>query len=294
MTAFSTIVVGFDGSDQGHDALALARALAGPQTRLVVCCAHPPDPPVLEPMDRATSTEAEAALRLRAARAALGGDPRAAYVTRCALSAAAGLHEEAVAQAADLLAVGSSHRGALGRVLPGSVTRQALQAAPCAVAVAPRGLADAPAGPLRRIGVGFDGGDEARAALRAAAAIAREHGARLRLVAVADLAATGFGWAVGAPYEALREAEHANLRRAMEDAIAALDGVEAEAVVREGRADAELAAASGDLDLLVVGSRNYGPLRRALLGTVSGRVADDAACPVLVVPRAGAGEPAAG
>ncbi|MBX5442516.1 MAG: hypothetical protein IRZ32_13450, partial [Solirubrobacteraceae bacterium] len=56
MTAFSTIVVGFDGSDQGHDALALARALAGPQTRLVVCCAHPPDPPVLEPMDRATST----------------------------------------------------------------------------------------------------------------------------------------------------------------------------------------------------------------------------------------------
>ncbi len=147
---------------------------------------------------------------------------------------------------------------------------------------------------LRRIGVGFDGGDEARAALRAAAAIAREHGARLRLVAVADLAATGFGWAVGAPYEALREAEHANLRRAMEDAIAALDGVEAEAVVREGRADAVLAAASGDLDLLVVGSRNYGPLRRALLGTVSGRVADDAACPVLVVPRAGAGEPAAG
>jgi len=287
MAALSTVVVGFDGTDQGHDALVLAQALAGPGSRLVVCCVHPPDPPLLEPVDRELSTEAEAHLRLRAARAALGDDPRAAYVTRQAFSAAGGLHEEAAAQEADLLVVGSSHRGALGRVLAGSVTRQALQAAPCAVAVAPRGLHDAPPAPPRLIGVAFDGGPEARAALRTAAALARELGAELRLLAVADLATSGFGWAVGAPLHALREAEQANLRRGLDAAIAGLEGVTASAEVLEGRASDRLVAASAALDLLVLGSRNYGPVRRALLGTVSGRVADEAACPVLVVPRAG-------
>lgn len=287
MAALSTVVVGFDGTDQGHDALVLAQALTGADARLVVCCVHPPDPPLLEPVDRELSTEAEAALRLRAARAALGDDPRAAYVTRRAFSAAGGLHEEAAAQGADLLVVGSSHRGALGRVVAGSVTRQALQAAPCAVAVAPRGLHAAPPAPPRRIGVAYDAGREAEAALHTAAALARELGAELRLVAVSDLATSGFGWAVGAPLQSLREAEQANLRRGLEAAIAGLEGVSAEAVVLEGRAEEQLVDASADLDLLVVGSRNYGPVRRALLGTVSGRVADEAQCPVLVVPRAG-------
>ena len=291
-TGLSTIVVGFDGSDPAQDALALARSLAGADTRLVVCCAHPPDPPVLEPIDDGSSMEAQAALRLRGAHAALGDDPRAAYVTRAASSAAAGLHEEAAAQEADLLVVGSSSHGPLGRVLIGSVTRQALQAAPCAVAVAPLGLHDAPISPPRLIGVGIDGGPESRAALRAAAELARALGGGLRLIAVADLTTSGFGWALGGVYDDLRAAERANLRRTLDAAAATVpDGVPVETVVLEGRAADQLVAASAELDLLVVGSRNYGPVRRALLGTVSGRVADEAACPVLVVPREGAERP---
>jgi nucleotide-binding universal stress UspA family protein len=42
---------------------------------------------------------------------------------------------------------------------------------------------------------------------------------------------------------------------------------------------------SHELDLLVMGSRGYGPLHAVLLGAVSGRVIRDAACPVIVVPR---------
>ena len=42
---------------------------------------------------------------------------------------------------------------------------------------------------------------------------------------------------------------------------------------------------SHEVDLLVIGSRGYGPLRSVLLGGVSGRVIRDAACPVIVVPR---------
>jgi nucleotide-binding universal stress UspA family protein len=42
---------------------------------------------------------------------------------------------------------------------------------------------------------------------------------------------------------------------------------------------------SENLDLLVCGSRGYGPLRAVLLGGVSRRLAADARCPVIVLPR---------
>ena len=42
---------------------------------------------------------------------------------------------------------------------------------------------------------------------------------------------------------------------------------------------------SADLDLLVVGSRGYGPFRSTLIGGVSGRVVRAASCPVLVCLR---------
>jgi nucleotide-binding universal stress UspA family protein len=46
-----------------------------------------------------------------------------------------------------------------------------------------------------------------------------------------------------------------------------------------------LIAASETLDLLVCGSRGYGPVRAVLLGGVSRRVAAEAHCPVIVLPR---------
>lgn len=46
-----------------------------------------------------------------------------------------------------------------------------------------------------------------------------------------------------------------------------------------------LAAACEDADLLVAGSRGYGPLSRVLLGSVTTKLIGLARCPVLVVPR---------
>jgi nucleotide-binding universal stress UspA family protein len=59
----------------------------------------------------------------------------------------------------------------------------------------------------------------------------------------------------------------------------------AEAVRLAGEPSEQLALHSGRLDLLVMGSRGYGPLRAVLAGGVSGRVAREADCPVIVVPR---------
>jgi nucleotide-binding universal stress UspA family protein len=45
-----------------------------------------------------------------------------------------------------------------------------------------------------------------------------------------------------------------------------------------------LTEAASDLDLLVLGSRGYGPVKGTLVGSVSASVMAAAPCPVLVVP----------
>lgn len=42
---------------------------------------------------------------------------------------------------------------------------------------------------------------------------------------------------------------------------------------------------SEEFDILMLGSRAYGPLRHVLMGSVSARVMREAHCPVVVVPR---------
>lgn len=59
----------------------------------------------------------------------------------------------------------------------------------------------------------------------------------------------------------------------------------------DGDAQQLLARESGDLDLLVVGSRGYGPRRAVLLGSVSSALVRSARSPLVVVPRAANGGP---
>jgi nucleotide-binding universal stress UspA family protein len=55
--------------------------------------------------------------------------------------------------------------------------------------------------------------------------------------------------------------------------------------VLTGDAGSQLAEVSGDFDLMVTGSRAYGPLRRTLLGSTTRKLIRASACPVLVLPR---------
>jgi nucleotide-binding universal stress UspA family protein len=72
----------------------------------------------------------------------------------------------------------------------------------------------------------------------------------------------------------------------LERAVAALPaGVEVETELHvENPADV-LLRISEHVDLLVCGSRGYGPLRSVLLGGVSRRLVEGSQCPVLIVPR---------
>ena len=279
-TSFGTIVVGFDGMSQGVDALHLARALATPETEIVVCCVYP-----AEVGDHGTEKHDDAEARLRVGRALIGARPNTRFTVRSAFSPGAGLHEEAEASGADLLVVGSSHRGKLGRIVPGSVTRQALHAAPCAVAVAPLWLQSQEPIAFGEIGVGYDGHAASDAALDRAAALARGHHAHLRVLSVVEPPGAGWASAWAWPPPQGAEDREAAARETAEVVAKLGDGVDSTVQILDGSPASELVLASSELDLLVLGSRAYGPVRRALLGTVSGHVAEAAACPVLVVPR---------
>jgi nucleotide-binding universal stress UspA family protein len=169
--------------------------------------------------------------------------------------------------------------------MPGSTGERLLHGAPCPVAIVPRGYADA--GPIKTVGVGYDGSDESKAALTAAAQVARHFGASLRLIRIYDATRVGAPALMTVPgYVTTMEDFEALQRRGLDEAVAAMpDELAAEAVFVPGSAGPELAAQTENVDLMVVGSRGYGPRAAVLLGSVTHTVIRKASCPVIVLPR---------
>jgi len=269
-----TIVIGIDATDRSRDVVAFARQFE--HAHLIAATSFPvggaPGYGVLR--DAALDTLANATQDLA------GVEIRAIAET----SPARALNDLALATGADLVIVGSTHTGRLGRVLPGSTGEKLLHGSPCSVAVVPHGYAEHR---VTKIGVAYDGSDEAHAALETAAGLAVSFGARLELVGVAGLDwYAGPAIAGGAGYEldTLREETKQRLRKQLDEALELLPP-DAEAVLRTGEPAEELIKRTERLDLLVTGSRGYGPLRAVLVGGVSGQVIRGAHCPVIVVPR---------
>jgi len=282
MPGTGPIVVGVDGRGGGDDALALALALAAPGAPIVVVTATdgPGDLGGDEaPWRLRLRLRAEETLDRARERA---GDRAASYEVAHAGSPASALHGVAERVGASLLVVGADHHGPIGRIAAGSVTEQVLHASPCAVAVAPAGLAD-DGRRVATIGVGYDDGPESRAALATAVDLADRLGARLRLI---DVLPTEAFWLSGYAGPLVLPEMRADARRALGDAAQEIDpSIPVETMVLEGDPAALLARAAERLDLLVVGSRGFGPLRRVLLGSVSARLVRDLDRPLVVVPR---------
>ncbi len=303
-----TIVVGYDGTDHGDDALALGRLLAHAiGAELTVTCAYP-DEPLGESaagVEIAAGVRSDAEHALERAQAWLEGSAAAGAAAPLnggiGLRAVAGaspsrvLHDVAEDLGAEAIVVGATHHGRALRLLAGSTPDAVLDHAPCPVAVAPDGFRHHVhgAGEVRQVGVAFDGSAESAHALAVAAAYARAAGARLRAVTVVNTAAVG----VYPPppldagtYEVLAQAARDEARGRLDEALAALGpDLRAEGAVLEGETIAALVEDSAREDVLFTGSGGKGPFRRVLLGSVSTHLLRDAGCPVVVVPR-GSGE----
>jgi nucleotide-binding universal stress UspA family protein len=290
---FETIIVGVDGDEGGRDALALAAALQWTfDSRLIAVMAYPAD----EFINRATSPPFESAIRdesrqmlaTELERAAVEAEP---FVVPDG-SPARALQRAAERYDAGLIVIGSDRQAHIGRVLAGDVTSGTLHCACCPVAVVPRGLAESwPQ--LRTIAVGLDGSPESRAAAALARDLAEATGAGLRLLCVVPPAVpAGSPWASTAVAIVERDRAARQQARTLVDDAAAEIGDQAMGDSAPGIPHEELARLSHGVDLVVVGSRSYGPLRRLLLGSTSTKLVHEAACPVLVLPRS-AEEPSA-
>ncbi len=275
------IVIGYDGTAEGADALALGRVLAADgRRRLLAAC--------VAPLPHLTRDGPELRRRLVGeAEATLGAIGDGKLATRAVVSGspAKGLFELAESDEADILVVGSSHHGGLGAVLAGRVGMALLQGAPCAVAVAPRGYRHTDADRLRVIGVGYDGSPQAEVALDGAIQMGLPGGATLRVMTVISpvLGPARTGGPGASPREpSLRDRMQDRLREAVARCPRELRALPQ---ALTGTPVAQLCEeADKGVDLLVVGSRGYGPLQRVMLGSVAGELMRSAPCPVLVFP----------
>jgi len=186
---------------------------------------------------------------------------------------------------ADLVVLGSTHHAALGSVAPGSVAEHLLQGARCRLVIAPKGYAeeDHSEDRLRVVGVGYDGMAESHAALQEAARLAEKFHASMKVIGVATPVP-----AMGAAAAAQAGAEAGpDFQTRLHEAVAELPSeLRALPVMERGNpVDKLLEASELGIDLLVLGSRGFGPVMRLLIGSVSSRVIRGAACPVMVIPR---------
>ena len=287
------VIVATDGSTDAKAAVQWARRLPLPDdTRFLVVFVVPP--PLLPSLPD-WETEARqlcvdaAHVAIDEAAALLGasvesrmaeGDPRETII------------ETANDWAADLIVMGARGLSAVKEFLLGSVSLGVACHAPCPVLVckgAPRAV--------RTVTIAHDGSPGAREALRFVGAWPLPATTHVRVIGVVEptrYPATAPG-ILGAPLRALIAQAENERRLALERTLTPEIGVlqpcvaTADLTVRVARPATEIVryADVTDTDLLVVGARGLGTMKRLLLGSVSEAVLRHAACPVLVVRKHG-------
>jgi nucleotide-binding universal stress UspA family protein len=160
------------------------------------------------------------------------------------------------------------------------------------VTVVPPGWRKSAPDRISRIGVAYIDTRDAREALRMAVRVALRIPAQLTLYTVLGQSSERYSYLVGRTDEqAFWDKARDSFRTALDFAAAGMPPeLEPRTVLLEGAVVESLAALGpDDVDVLVCGSRGYGPVRRVLLGGVSSRLIRSAQLPLTVVPRATTG-----
>lgn len=275
------VLVGYDDSEGAKDAVRLTRTLcAGRDADALLVNVLPWSGGLPVAYRLLGYDEAPAWKTFFAAAEAELSPMRAAHRTYAGGSPAKLLNELAEDEDVDLVVIGSPHRGAIGRAFIGSVAEGLLHGASVAVVAAPRGYRNRVHDGFARVVVGYDGSAEAGIALGRGMTIAAREESELHVITVtAPVLAPG-------PFAGPTPSTLPDARDVVIRGIKMVDpDVDARGQVVEGLAARELAEYCGPDDLLLVGSRSYGPFRRTLVGSVSSALIHEAPCPVLVVPR---------
>lgn len=282
---FRRIVVGADGSPEGMDAAALGAAIAAATgSGLTLLDAFSPYPVSGTGMDRRTQVRA-AERQLNAERRRFA--PYAHIEVVSDPDPARALLRNARHWHADLVVIGSSRRAAAERCSIGQTGRRLLRKMPPALAIAKRGFHEQSSPELRSIAVGYDGGPESERALQLADQLAAAMDAELSIHTVnrdpiptlrrGDSVSAEFLQEIreGARLGAMRIAERAAARTAARSSVNPAVGEPALVLT-------ELSACT---DVMVIGSRRWGPLARVLLGGVGEALATDCGASLIIASR---------
>ena len=190
---------------------------------------------------------------------------------------------------ADLVVVGARGLGLVDAWLLGSVSLAVARRVECAVLIVKGGGRR-----FQRVVVGLDGSDEAAHAARFVAEWPLDARHAVRLIGVVEpihfpsSAPDLIRPQLAAAIRELKAERRLELSKALDQAAPLFDahGVTVSRETPEGHpADVIAAAAARDADLVVVGARGLGGVKRLLLGSVSENVLRAARCPVLIVKR---------
>jgi nucleotide-binding universal stress UspA family protein len=202
-----------------------------------------------------------------------------------------GLTELAAEMSADVVVVGSSSTGLLGRIALGSVTDRLVHTAAVPVAIAPRGY-PAHAGRIKRLTVAYGGQADAVGLVATSAELAQRWSAQLRIASFTVRPVTMFSGSIEPSAEDLVVKQWA--LRTQEDIVAQLeqvrsgiDTVVAEVVIGAGPTwrDAVDAVEWESGDILVLGSGAAGPAAQVFLGSAAARILRHSPVATMIVPR---------
>jgi nucleotide-binding universal stress UspA family protein len=286
------LVVGYEGGRTGHDAIAFANQWAAASgDEVTVATVHPGAAPrgaARVDAEWVAYEREEADRLLHEARGLVADGVRAVFLRVDAGSAAHGLSDLVEPEGDDrpLLVLGSRQNRGMRRTFPGSTGDRLLHGAASPVTIVPWGYADLQDRSLSRVAVAFVDTPDGHEAFRHAARIAQHLGGRLTVLSVVPDTRVVPGLGESRQFATDQRQEY---QAGLDDVVSsAPEGLTVDGRLLDGPVVDALADLSlDDHDLLVVGSRGYGPVRRVLLGGVSARVVRHARMPVVVAPRGG-------
>jgi nucleotide-binding universal stress UspA family protein len=290
-----TIIAGFSASRQGSAPLNLAAQLARTTGDKIVAAAvvervRPAGADHIEDEYRGyLASQAAASLERVVERVC--GDLDIAVTVHQSTSIPHGLMELVAQHSAELVVVGSSSSGLLGRVALGSVTERLVHTSEVPVAIAPRGYPLSPV-PIQRLTAAYGGAADAAGLIATSAQLAQQWKTRLRIASFTARPVTMFGGSIERSAEELvvqrwtRKTMEAAVKQ-LNDARATVSIPNVEVVIGSGtewqEAVENVSWSAGDLMLL--GSGAAGPMAQVFLGSAAAKILRHAPVPVMIVPR---------
>ena len=289
-----TIIAGFSSSRQGSAPLNLAAQLARTTGEKIIAAvvverALPAGVDPIEDEYRGFLAS-RAGASLERVVDQVRGDLDISTTVHHSSSISQGLMELVDQHGADVVVVGSSSSGLLGRIALGSVTARLVHTSKVPVALAPRGYPSSPV-PLQRLTVAYGGAADAVGLIATSAELAKQWKVQLRIASFTVPPLTMFGGSTERSAEELvvKQWTSKTTDAAVKQLNAAREEVsipDVDVVIGTGtdwrQAVENIAWETGDV--LLLGSGAAGPMAQVFLGSAASKILRHAPVPVMIVP----------